>query len=319
MGGDSNRKGSRRKKYVPGLACIKFSPDDYWSPDEAQRLYEGSRHPSLDQDTIRFEDCIQGMERMLPNTVDLVVADPPFGIDFSGKEAVYNRNQDLVVDSYQEVDADYGEFTERWMALLHKVMKPQATAYVFSGWNHLEDVLRGARLGGFTTINHIIWKYQFGVFTKKKFVTSHYHVLLLAKDPNKYYFNKMEHYPLDVWDIKRKYKAGEAKNGTTLPLEVVKRCIVFSSKPGDLVFDPFMGMGTTAVAAKGIWRHFFGFEKNENLKHLIDERITKITPGEEYASLEERIREIRDEARKKYPLAYKVFLKESGGRIDAES
>jgi len=86
MGGDSNRKGSRRKKYVPGLACIKFSPDDYWSPDEAQRLYEGSRHPSLDQDTIRFEDCIQGMERMLPNTVDLVVADPPFGIDFRVKK-----------------------------------------------------------------------------------------------------------------------------------------------------------------------------------------------------------------------------------------
>lgn len=160
--GDNSGKGRRRKKYIPGLACIKFSPDEYWSPEEAQRLYEGTLHPPFDQDTIRFEDCIRGMEQMPPNSVDLVVADPPFGIDFSGKQSNYNRDQDLVVDFYQEIDGNYGEFTERWMALLQKVMKPQATAYVFSGWNHLEDVLRGARLSGLTTINHIIWKYQFG-------------------------------------------------------------------------------------------------------------------------------------------------------------
>jgi len=318
-GGETSRKGGRRKKYIPGLACIKFSPDERWNPEEAQWLYEGSPHSLHYQDTIRFEDCIRGMKQMPPDSVDLVVADPPFGIDFSGKESNYNRNRDLVVDSYQEIDGDYGEFTEQWMASLQRVMKPQATAYVFSGWNHLEEVLRGARLSGLTTINHIIWKYQFGVFTKKKYVTSHYHVLLLAKDPDRYYFNKMEHYPLDVWDIKRKYKAGEVKNGTTLPLEVVKRCIVFSSRPGDLVFDPFMGMGTSAVAAKSTWRHFFGFEKNEHLKQVIEERVAQMNPGDEYDSLEDRIKEIRDEARKKYPLAYKVFLKESGGQSDVES
>ncbi len=318
-GVDGNRRGSRRKKYIPGLACMKFSPDDYWTPAEAQRLYEGSLHPLINQDTICFEDCISGMEQMPPESIDLVVADPPFGIDFSGKESIYNRDRDLVVDSYHEIDADYGEFTERWMTALQKIMKPHATAYVFSGWNHLEDVLRGARLGGLTTINHIIWKYQFGVFTKRKYVTSHYHVLLLAKDPHKYYFNKMEHYPLDVWDIKRKYKAGEVKNGTTLPLEVVKRCIEFNSKPGDLVFDPFMGMGTTAVAAKSVWRHFFGFEKNELVRSVIEERINKMAPGGEYITLEERLEKIRAPIQKKYPLAYKVFKKESGEHADVES
>jgi len=316
---EGNPKGKRKRKYIPGLACLKFEPDEYWSPEEAQRLYEGSPHPPIQQDSIHFEDCIRGMERMPPESVDLVVADPPFGIDFSGKESVYNRNQDLVVDSYHEIDANYGEFTEQWMAAMQKIMKPHATAYVFSGWNHLEDVLRGARLSGLTTINHIIWKYQFGVFTKRKYVTSHYHVLLLAKNSNKYYFNKIEHYPLDVWDITRKYKAGEVKNGTTLPLEVVKRCVEFSSRPGDLVFDPFMGMGTTAVAAKSIWRHFFGFEKNEHLRQVIEERLNLTTLGSGYDIPEDRIRKMRDEARKKYPLAYKVFLKESGGQSDVES
>lgn len=315
---EGNPKGKRKRKYIPGLACLKFTPDEYWSPEEAQRLYEGPPHSPVRQDTICFEDCIKGMERMPPESVDLVVADPPFGIDFSGKESIYNRNRDLVVDSYNEIDADYGEFTEQWMASLQKVMKPHATAYVFSGWNHLEDVLRGARLSGLTTINHIIWKYQFGVFTKRKYVTSHYHVLLLAKDPNKYYFNKIEHYPLDVWDINRKYKVGEVKNGTTLPLEVVKQCIEFSSKPGDLVFDPFMGMGTTAVAAKSVWRHFFGFEKNELMQPVIDERLDSTTPGKNYTTLQEIKRKNIDKAKEKYPLAIK-YLKKAGVEIDAES
>ena len=113
----------------------------------------------------------------------------------------------------------------------------------------------------------------------------------------------MEHYPQDVWDIKRKYKRGEIKNATTLPIELVQKCIEYSSKPGDLIFDPFMGMGTTALVAKSIWRHYFGFEINEKMKPLIDKRLNGIKPGQEYTPLDERLKKIRDEARKKYPLA----------------
>ncbi len=317
-GGGGGRKGDRRKRYVPGLAGIKFSPDDYWSPDEAQRRYEDASHYPVKQDTILFEDCSRGMERMPAGCVDLVVADPPFGIDFSGKESVYNRNSNHVVDAYHEVDLDYAAFTEAWMAEMQRIMKPHASAYVFSGWNHLEDVLRGARQSGLTTINHIIWRYQFGVFTRRKYVTSHYHVVLLAKDPHKYYFNKMEHYPEDVWDIKRTYSPGEAKNATTLPVEVVKRCIEFSSRPGDLVFDPFMGMGTTAVVAKSLWRHYFGFEKNVQMKQVMQRRIDTAAHGEGYITLEERLAKIRAAAREKYPVAYEAFRKESEERADGK-
>jgi site-specific DNA-methyltransferase (adenine-specific) len=205
------------------------------------------------------------------------------------------------------------------MKSLQKIMKPNATAYIFSGWNHLEDILREARLNGLHTINHLIWKYQFGVFTKKRYVTSHYHILLFAKDLNNYYFNKMENYPEDVWDIKRKYRRGEVKNATTLPLDVVKKCIEFGSKPGDLVFDPFMGMGTTAVAAKSIWRHYFGFEINEKIKPIIQNRIDDMPVGYEYTSLEEKIKEIHCNIQKKYPSAYQLYLKEIGERINVES
>jgi len=70
--------------------------------------------------------------------------------------------------------------------------------FVFSGWTNLKDILNALDEVGFITINHIIWKYQFGVLTKRKFVTSHYHILFVAKDEEKYKFNKIEHYPEDV-------------------------------------------------------------------------------------------------------------------------
>jgi site-specific DNA-methyltransferase (adenine-specific) len=312
-----NRKSDR--KYIPGLAALKFKPT-YWTPVEAKELYENySDCPEIPVDKILYRDCISGMDSMPPNCVDLIIADPPFGLDFSGKDTVYNRDKHLVIDSYQEIDANYGEFTKNWMKSIQKIMKPTATAYIFSGWNHLEDILREARLNGLHTINHLIWKYQFGVFTKKKYVTSHYHILLLAKDPNNYYFNKMENYPEDVWDIKRKYKKGEVKNATTLPLDVVKKCIEFGSKPGDLIFDPFMGMGTTAVAAKSIWRHYFGFEINEKTSHMIQNRLDNMPIGSEYIPLEEKLKEIHENIQKKYPSAYQSYIKELRGKINVES
>ena len=311
----NNGQNKRSKKYTPGLACLKFHPDKYWTNDEAQNLYYSNQSFLKDQDTILFEDCISGMQKMPSECVDLIIADPPFGIDFSGKGKVYNRDTDYVIDSYQEIRTNYANFTKKWMTSIQKIMKPHATAYVFSGWNHLEDVLMGARMCGLTTINHLIWKYQFGVFTKRKYVTSHYHIVMLVKDSKKYYFNKMEHYPLDVWDIKRKYKKGEPKNATTLPLEVVKKCIEFSSRPGDLVFDPFMGMATTGIASKGLWRHYFGYEINMKMKSLIDKRIDGIQLGQEYLPIDERLEEIHENARKKYPSAYKLFSQEKGERI----
>ncbi|NHI94471.1 MAG: hypothetical protein EAX96_18415 [Candidatus Lokiarchaeota archaeon] len=87
----------------------------------------------------------------------------------------------------------------------------------------------------------MIWKYQFGVFSKKKFVTSHYQILFAVKNSNKYFFNKIEHYPLDIWEISRIYRHEEQKNCTKLPEEVVEKCINFCSKLGELVFDPLFG------------------------------------------------------------------------------
>lgn len=272
----------RKNPYVPGIAQINFKPDFDWEIEEAEQLYREATHKIQPVDTILFEDCIEGMKRLPEDSIDLVIADPPFGINFDGKGSQYNRNQDLVVEDYGEVIENYDGFTMQWIAELPRLMKETASAYIFSGWTNLKDLLIALDNHKLTVVNHIIWKYQFGVFTKKKFVTSHYHVLFAVKNPKKYFFNKIEHYPLDIWDIPRTYLPGQEKNGTKLPENVVERAINFSSKPGDLVFDPFMGNGTTAVCAKMTYRHYLGFEKNEKLAPLLQRNIEVVKLGQDY-------------------------------------
>ncbi len=306
---DGSRKG-RTKRYIPNLAEFYFKPTFDWTRKEAERLYTKTKSPSskFELDTIGYEDCIMGMKQFPDDSIDLIIADPPFGIEFDGKSSVYNRDERLVVEGYKEANESYHEFTKRWMAELPRIMKPKSSAYVFSGWTNLDAVLQGARNAGLTTLNHLIWHYPFGVYTKKRFVTSHYHIILLVKNPKKYFFNKIENYPEDVWLVKRQYRTGLIKNATKLPLEVVSRCVDFSSRPGDIVLDPFMGNGTTAIAAKSNFRHFIGFEINEQLRPLIEEEITNVEPGQSYTPYSKRLPSI-DELSKLYPKAYREYIR----------
>lgn len=298
--------GKRKNPYIPGIAQINFKPDFDWEYEEAKKLYENSNLPADLLDKIFYEDCVEGMKKFPEKSVDLIIADPPFGINFDGKGSQYNRNQELVVEDYGEVIKDYDVFTEKWMSQIPRIMKDTASAYIFSGWTNLKDLLNVIDKLKLTLINHIIWKYQFGVFTKKKFVTSHYHILFVVKDPKQYFFNKIEHYPLDIWDIPRTYMPGQKKNGTKLPEEVVIRAINFSSKPGDLVFDPFMGNGTTAVSAKMMFRHYAGFELNNKMEEIINENIGSVNPGQKYSPYHTLAPSLEDLATK-YP-AVKNYL-----------
>lgn len=289
----------RKKRYIPHEAAARFKPTHDWTRKQALRAFEAASFP-FPVDSVHYEDCIQGTRGLDEESVDVVIADPPFGIKFTGKEAIYNRDETLVVDGYHEIEGDYDSFTRRWIAELPRVLKRTGTAWIFSGWTNLRQVLSAIDSTELSLINHIIWKYQFGVFTRRKFVTSHYHLLFLAKDTKKYYFNKIEHYPLDVWEINRTYNKGERKNGTKLPTELIMRCIDFTSKPGGLILDPFMGNATTAVASKGAYRHFIGFEINQSMREIIDYNLSLLDLGELYVPYRDRKDELVERAKEKF-------------------
>jgi site-specific DNA-methyltransferase (adenine-specific) len=304
-------KKKRKNKYIPGLAAMRFHPDDDWSKNEALKLYKYKTKQVgiYETDQIYYQDCIEGMYKLPSASIDLIIADPPFGLDFTGKESIYNRDSEFVIDGYGEVRGNYSSFTKQWIAELPRIMKNTSSAYIFSGWTNLEDVLRAIREVGMTILNHVIWQYQFGVFTRKKFVTSHYHLLLAVKDSKKYYFNKIIHYPIDIWKIKRDYDQKKKKNGTKLPIQLIQQCVDFSSKPGDIILDPFMGNGTTAEAAKANYRHFIGFEINEKMQPFIKTNLSKVKLGRDYIQYKRRLPS-PEELKEKYPKAYSIYIEE---------
>lgn len=202
-------------------------------------------------------DCIEGMKGIPNDTIDIVITDPPFAIDFKAKRNNYHRTASRVIEGYNEIPKEeYYGFTLKWMKEVYRVLKNSGSMYVFSGWNNLKDILLAIDELGFITVNHIIWKYQFGVVTKRKFVTSHYHCLYVCKNDEKRKFFPYSRYGKeeddkaggslhykdkeDVWIIKREYWTGDQKTPTKLPAELIKKILMYSSEEGDVVLDPFL-------------------------------------------------------------------------------
>ena len=247
--------------------------------------------------------CTEGMKLIPSQSIDLVITDPPFAIEFKAKKSNYNRTQSRVIEGYNEIPKkEYLDFTIKWMKEVYSVLKESGSMYIFSGWNNLKDILIAIDELNFILINHIIWKYQFGVVTNRKFITSHYHILYVCKNDKKrkFYpfsrFNKDEvdkngrklHYidKEDVWVIQREYWTGVQKTPTKLPFELIKKILMYSSDEGDIVLDPFLGSGQVAVVSKLLKRQYIGFEivkeYYEFAKKRLENNIYKIKEGDMY-------------------------------------
>jgi len=237
-------------------------------------------------------DCLEGMKYLPSNTIDLIITDPPFAIDFKAKRSNYHRTASRVLEGYNEIPKEeYYDFTVKWIKEVYRILKESGSMYVFSGWNNLKDILTAINDIGFITVNHIIWKYQFGVVTKRKYVTSHYHCLYVCKDDKKRKFfpysrynkeskskkGKSLHYEdkEDVWIIKREYWTGDQKTPTKLPAELIKKILMYSSEKGDIVLDPFLGSGQVAVVSKMLNRQYIGFEIVKEYYEFAKERLEK--------------------------------------------
>ncbi|OHD12822.1 MAG: hypothetical protein A2Y34_01650 [Spirochaetes bacterium GWC1_27_15] len=228
-------------------------------------------------------DCIEGSKKYLKdNFVDLIITDPPYGIDGHLLHKHYKRNEDFVIDGYQEVGIkEYPEFSKKWIKEAERVLRPGGSIYIVSGYTNLVHILNALRETSLVERNHIIWKYNFGVYTQKKFVSSHYHILYYIKPPeSEITFNtncrynqsqktengrsKLYNDMQDVWQINKKYKPQEKKNKNELPEELLLKMILYSSNPNDVVCDFFGGSFSTIKVAIGTARYGIGFELNTN-------------------------------------------------------
>lgn len=224
------------------------------------------------------ECCIEGMQkRVIDESIDLVFTDPPYGIKGDQIDVVYHRDESKVVPGYVDVPAkEYGEFSKKWINQIERVLRPGGSVYIVSGYTNLHHVLNALHHTKLKEINHIIAEYSFGVSTKNKWVSSHYHVLFWAKpekgklkrtfNSNWKYADQKDSYHdrLSVQELPRDYKPGQIKNKNQLSEKFIEKFIKYSSNRGDLVLDCFCGGFTTARAALRFGRNFVGFELNKN-------------------------------------------------------
>ncbi|MFA6225954.1 MAG: site-specific DNA-methyltransferase [Methanoregula sp.] len=252
---------------------------------------------ALNNSTYYNGDCISGAARYIPdNSVDLIVTDPPYGINGDKLHQHYNRNEEFVVEGYVEIpQKEYATFSVNWIKEAERVLRPGGSIYIVSGYTNLIDILNALRQTRLKEINHIIWKYNFGVFTRRKYVSSHYHILFYEKPGGKRTFNLESRFGLveksgdnrscnnadreDVWIINRENKPGQVKNKNELPLRLLTKMIQYSSNEGDQVADFFLGGFSTAKVAIGLNRRAIGFEISERMYDTKIREMKTITPG----------------------------------------
>ena len=240
------------------------------------------------------EDCITGAKKYLKdNSIDLMICDPPFGINGNRLDKHYHRDEKIVLDGYVDVpENEYPDFSLKWIKEAERVLRPGGSFYIVSGYSNLRHILNVLVNTNLQEKNHIIWKYNFGVYTTKKYISSHYHILYYTKKGGNVTFNKNAFHSdnekatngrslnyrdrEDVWIINREYKPGQIKNKNELPKSLLTKMILYSSNKNDMVCDFFLGGFSTAKVAISLGRNACGFEINknafdyqiENMKHF---------------------------------------------------
>jgi site-specific DNA-methyltransferase (adenine-specific) len=256
--------------------------------------------------TVCLEDCINGMNRIKGETVDLAFADPPFNIGYS---------YDIYKD--KRSDKEYLQWSKDWMAGVYRILKTNGTFWLAIGDEYAAELkVCCTRELGFICRSWVIWYYTFGVNCTKKFTRSHVHLFHFVKDEKNFTFNNevirvpsarqlryndkranpKGRLPDDTWILNPKDLEGEFEadkdtwlvsrvcgtfreregwHGCQMPEALLERIILVSSNPDEKVLDPFTGSGTTLVAAKKLGRQYLGFEISEEYREQALHRLKK--------------------------------------------
>ena len=244
-------------------------------------------------------DCVAAMARLEPASVDLVFADPPYNLQLQGD---LKRPDDSKVDAVDD-DWDkfssfsaYDDFTRAWLIGARRVMKPSATIWVIGSYHNIFRV--GAILQdlGFWVLNDVVWRKTNPMpnFRGRRFTNAHETLIWAAREPGAkaYTFNyealKAGNEDVQVrsdWTIplctgeeRLKGHDGKKVHPTQKPEALLARVILASSRPGDLVLDPFSGTGTTGAAAKRLGRQFIGIERDPAYAAAAETRISQVEP-----------------------------------------
>ena len=246
---------------------------------------------------IKQGDALEVLKKMDSESVDLLIADPP-----------YNLNKDYGNKSDSRSFDEYIKFTETWTKEAVRVLKPTGTMYIFMGFrfiSYLYQILEQKNKLNFA--NWICWYYTQGIGKKKGFSPRHDDILMFTKTdkytfnlddvriPQKYYRsrnNMRGANPGDVWEFSHIHycQGNRQKHPTQKPEGLIERMVLASSNPGDFIIDPFSGSGTTLRVCQQLKRGCVGIELNEEYVQMTKERLSEPFSG--FDSIDPRMERI---------------------------
>lgn len=247
---------------------------------------------------IYCQDSFEVMKTLPDESFDMIFVDPPYLISNVGTSC---QNGKLVSinkgrwDYCQGIEANF-EFHKRWLAECRRLLKPNGTIWVSGTYHSIHPCGYAMMQLGFHILNDVVWfKPNASPNLSCKYFTASHESLLWARKSSKakHYFNypamkdgdfpkdvlkKPHHQMRTVWAIAatppEEKKFG--KHPTQKPLALLERIITASTEPDAVVFDPFMGSGTTGVAALKLKRRFVGIDSSKDYCKLAEKRMEDI-------------------------------------------
>ncbi|MGV2127636.1 site-specific DNA-methyltransferase [Agrobacterium vitis] len=256
-----------------------------------------SNDPFAWMNSIIKGDCVAALEALPDQSVDAIFADPPYNLQLGG---MLHRPDQSVVDAVDDAWDQfasfeaYDAFTRAWLLACRRVLKPHGTIWVIGSYHNIFRV--GATLQdlNFWILNDIVWRKTNPMpnFKGRRFQNAHETMIWASRDAKakSYTFNydalkasnddvQMRSdwlFPICSGGERLKGEDGKKIHPTQKPEALLARVILASTKPGDVVLDPFFGSGTTGAVAKRLGRNFVGIEREQDYIDAASARIDAV-------------------------------------------
>jgi site-specific DNA-methyltransferase (adenine-specific) len=264
---------------------------------------------------IVLADNLTALASLPDDSIDLVYIDPPFNTrrrrtlrrlrtvrddqagDRTGFAGRRYRTIQLGSQSYLDIHDDYLDFLEPRLVEMRRVLRPSGSLYLHLDPRevHYVKVLCDAVFGREAFLNEIVWAYDFGGRSKRRWPAKHDDILVYVKDPRRYWFDAEAveripymapglvgpekaargKLPTDTWWQTIVPPGGSERTGypTQKPVAVLRRVVAASCPPGGLVADFFAGSGTTGAAALELGRRFLLVDSNPQAVAVMRRRL----------------------------------------------
>lgn len=252
----------------------------------------------MDINCVIHGDCCQELKNFPDNTFDLIFADPPYYLQLPNNKRLKRFDGSEIIPVYDDWDkfkdyADFDNFTLNWLTECQRVLKPTGTIWVIGMYHSIYRVGKIMQDLGLWFLNDVIWVKTNALpnLNGRRFTNNHETLIWAVKnkDCKGYTFNyelmkkvnggmQMKDtdwvFPLCTGAERLRDKNGIKLHNTQKPLKLIQRVLLTASNEGDLILDPFLGSGTTAVAAEELGRKWVGIEKDKKSVELANNRVS---------------------------------------------